>query len=62
MIKPTSKPKFITFDCYGTLVQWHQALRAGIGATLAAHGDATDANDGNVAEIVEALRTASMER
>lgn len=31
-------PKVITFDCYGTLVQWHEVLLRKIAATLAAHG------------------------
>ena len=62
MIKLTSKPKFITFDCYGTLVQWHRALRTGVRAILAEHFGANDADEGVVADIVEALRTASMER
>ena len=31
-------PKIITFDCYGTLVQWYEVLLREIAATLAAHG------------------------
>jgi 2-haloacid dehalogenase len=31
-------PKVITFDCYGTLVQWYEVLLREIGVTLAAHG------------------------
>src|ERR1700761_7106841 len=31
-------PKVITFDCYGTLVQWYEVLLREIGSTLAAHG------------------------
>ncbi|GHD10561.1 haloacid dehalogenase type II [Tianweitania populi] len=30
-------PKIITFDCYGTLVQWYEVLLREIGETLAAH-------------------------
>lgn len=30
-------PKVITFDCYGTLVQWYEVLLREIGATLARH-------------------------
>lgn len=30
-------PKVITFDCYGTLVQWYEVLLREIAATLAAH-------------------------
>ena len=29
-------PKVITFDCYGTLVQWYEVLRREIAAVLAA--------------------------
>ncbi len=38
MFKLEPAPKVITFDCYGTLVQWHEALLREIAATLAAHG------------------------
>src|SRR4051812_13048499 len=31
-------PKIITFDCYGTLVQWYEVLLREIAATLAAQG------------------------
>ncbi|MBK1838670.1 haloacid dehalogenase type II [Azospirillum sp. YIM B02556] len=31
-------PKIITFDCYGTLVQWYEVLLREVGATLAKHG------------------------
>lgn len=31
-------PKIITFDCYGTLVQWYEVLLREIGAILLAHG------------------------
>ncbi|WP_262272908.1 haloacid dehalogenase type II [Microvirga yunnanensis] len=30
-------PKVITFDCYGTLVQWYEVLEHEIGAALARH-------------------------
>ena len=33
----TSVPKIISFDCYGTLVQWHEVLRAHIADVLAHH-------------------------
>jgi 2-haloalkanoic acid dehalogenase type II len=32
-------PKVITFDCYGTLVQWYEVLLREIDATLARHGE-----------------------
>ena len=31
-------PKVITFDCYGTLVQWYEVLEREIGAVLATQG------------------------
>ncbi len=36
--------KIITFDCYGTLVQWHEVLLREIQATLTAHGACADAS------------------
>jgi 2-haloacid dehalogenase len=62
LIDWTPKPKFITFDCYGTLVQWHQALRTGVRAVLARHVGETAVDEGVVANIVEALRSKSMEK
>ena len=32
-----SLPKVITFDCYGTLVRWHDAVRQAAGAILSRH-------------------------
>src|SRR6478736_956172 len=37
-------PKVITFDCYGTLVQWYEVLLREIGATLAKHGSRASAS------------------
>ena len=34
----TPTPKIITFDCYGTLVQWRERFHESIGAVLRAHG------------------------
>ena len=31
--------KFITFDCYGTLVQWHRAVRHAVRAVLSSRLD-----------------------
>ena len=31
-------PQVITFDCYGTLVQWRERFRESIGALLFEHG------------------------
>lgn len=38
MFKLDPVPKVITFDCYGTLVQWYEVLTREIEAILAAHG------------------------
>ena len=38
MFKLDPAPKVITFDCYGTLVQWYEVLLREIEVTLAAHG------------------------
>ncbi len=35
-------PKVITFDCYGTLVQWHEVLLREIAETLAEYGHDTE--------------------
>jgi hypothetical protein len=34
MIDLDSKPKVITFDCYGTLVQWYEVLLHEIGVVI----------------------------
>jgi 2-haloalkanoic acid dehalogenase type II len=39
MFKLDPAAKVITFDCYGTLVQWYEVLLREIGATLAEHGE-----------------------
>lgn len=62
MLKLSPTPKCITFDCYGTLVQWHGALRAAIRTILAEHVGASGADDDQVSDIVDALRTLSMEQ
>ncbi len=61
MPKWVPNPKFITFDCYGTLVQWHRALATSIRAILMEHLEATGADETEVTGTVEALRTSSME-
>jgi len=55
------KPKFITFDCYSTLVQWHSALLTAVRAVLAKRVQVTGAEEDRVTDTVEALRTVSME-
>lgn len=34
----TPRPKWLTFDCYGTLIQWDEGLRAAAARILARHG------------------------
>ena len=38
VLKLDPAPRIITFDCYGTLVQWYEVLLREIAATLATHG------------------------
>lgn len=45
MFKLDPAPKVVTFDCYGTLVQWYEVLLREIGAVLLAHDrDTADAS------------------
>ena len=46
MLKLVPQPKFITFDCYGTLVQWHQALETAVRTVLAGHAEASEREEG----------------
>ena len=60
MLQLQPVPKVITFDCYGTLVQWHAALHAAVHRIL--EGAGVDDIDRRVVEdVVGALRTSSME-
>lgn len=43
------RPKVITFDCYGTLVQWYEVLLGEVGRTLIA-SDRTDIDAGQILE------------
>jgi len=38
-LKQTSRPTWLTFDCYGTLIQWDEGLRAAVSTILAKHGE-----------------------
>ena len=60
MARLVPKPKWITFDCYGTLVQWHAALRRAVRAVLADHRETPEWDDIRLTELVDALRTVSM--
>ncbi|VVN43572.1 haloacid dehalogenase type II [Pseudomonas fluorescens] len=38
-LKNTSRPEWLTFDCYGTLIQWDEGLKAVAAQILDAKGD-----------------------
>jgi 2-haloacid dehalogenase len=38
-LKNTSRPEWLTFDCYGTLIQWDEGLKAVAAHILGAKGD-----------------------
>jgi len=54
-------PKIITFDCYGTLVQWHQAMRHAVRAILGGWRQADASND-RVAAVSDRLREIAGQR
>jgi 2-haloacid dehalogenase len=61
MLDPT--PKVITFDCYGTLVQWHQAVRNAAHSVLAAHHMCvSEAQASTLADEVRAKATVQQQR
>ena len=37
------RPQWLTFDCYGTLIQWDEGLQAAVSRILAASTNAQDA-------------------
>ncbi len=37
MLSVSSPPKLISFDCYGTLVRWHEVMQQEIAKILEAH-------------------------
>src|SRR5690348_1855558 len=37
----TPRPEWLTFDCYGTLIQWDEGLLAAVGRILAKRGGDT---------------------
>jgi 2-haloalkanoic acid dehalogenase type II len=51
MFKLDPTPKVITFDCYGTLVQWYEVLLSEIGAVLAEH----QANNVNPMDVLDSF-------
>ena len=54
-------PKVITFDCYGTLVQWHYAVREAALAILTKHLGRDDAEDQAIA-LADRLRAVAVTR
>ena len=61
MLQLQPVPTIITFDCYGTLVQWHDAVRSAACAILAGRLTKTDAEDQSNA-LADRLRSAAVER
>ncbi len=59
MLKLDPAPKIITFDCYGTLVQWHRAMREALGAVLSSHARASVSAD-QAAPLADRLREVAM--
>jgi 2-haloacid dehalogenase len=48
-LRNTSRPRWLTFDCYGTLIQWDEGLQAAVREILQAkHG-----NDVDPAKLIE---------
>ena len=60
MLKLDPPPKVITFDCYGTLVQWHRAVRQAAREILSGHLQ-TDAPQDRVAGLADRLREVAVE-
>ncbi len=61
MLKRDPVPKLITFDCYGTLVQWHRAVREAARAILSARLAGTDVDDRSDV-LADRLRAAAVAR
>lgn len=61
MLRLQPVPKVITFDCYGTLVQWHAAVKAAAQTVLATHVPAGDAKQQS-GLLADRLREAAVAR
>ncbi|MCJ2139970.1 haloacid dehalogenase type II [Methylobacterium sp. E-066] len=59
MLKLDPSPKVITFDCYGTLVQWHRAVREAAEAILSKHASGDDLEKWSAA-LSDGLRSAAV--
>lgn len=55
-------PKVVTFDCYGTLVQWYEVLLREIGAVLIAQGRDAGAASGVLDTFSQHSRRLEAER
>jgi 2-haloacid dehalogenase len=56
MLRLTPVPKIITFDCYGTLVQWHRTMRDAASSVLLAHLE-TEVMPAQVASLADKIRS-----
>ncbi|WP_296254300.1 MULTISPECIES: haloacid dehalogenase type II [unclassified Pseudomonas] len=54
MLKLDPLPKVITFDCYGTLVQWHRAVRQAAATVLSSH--MAEASQERIAGLADRVR------
>ena len=57
-LEPT--PKIITFDCYGTLVQWHRAVRSAARSMLSAHVG-TGVPEAQAAALADGIRAGTVD-
>lgn len=60
MLELDSRTKVITFDCYGTLVQWHDAVRRAAASILERHLT-VKASKESIASFAARLREIAME-
>ncbi|MGC5796208.1 haloacid dehalogenase type II [Sphingomonas sp. NFX23] len=60
ILKLETPPKVITFDCYGTLVQWHRAVRQAAHVILNRHMPASPTHD-QVVAFADRLRGIAVE-
>lgn len=59
MLKLDPPPKVVTFDCYGTLVQWHQAVKEAAKAILSRRASGDDLKTRSAA-LSDGLRSAAV--
>jgi len=64
MLKLEPLPKVITFDCYGTLVQWHRAVRDASRAVLSRHlrDDKTEEQANRLADRLREVAVSQQQR